>query len=181
MPKQITINDTFTSNTVSFDSANSTYNSSVSGYPVENGIGDGSGTYAGFVLTTGSGAVTNIYYNFNCSGIPEDATISSVACTARAALSTTSTRYIASGALQLCTGTTLKGSATTVSTSSATYFTLTPGSWTWNELQNAKIRFTAKRGTSSTSSTSYNVRFFGAVLTVNYSYNGTAYTIVATS
>ena len=144
MSKTINVQDTYTSNTVSFDSTNSTYASVVSGYPIENGIGDGSGTYAGFVLTNGSSAVTNIYYNFNCSGIPSGATITSVACRARASRSSTSSSYIASAYLQLCTGTTTKGSQTSVATTTATYFDLTPGTWTLAELQNAKIRF---RGT----------------------------------
>ena len=90
MSKTINVQDTYTSNTVSFDSTNSTYASVVSGYPIENGIGDGSGTYAGFVLTNGSGAVTNVYYNFDCSDIPSGATITSVACRARASRSSTS-------------------------------------------------------------------------------------------
>lgn len=181
MSKTINVQDTYTSNTVSFDSTNSNYASVVSGYPIENGIGDGSGTYAGFVLTNGSSAVTNVYYNFNCSGIPSGATITSVACRARASRSSTSSNYIASAYLQLCTGTTEKGSATSVATTTATYFDLTPGTWTLAELQNAKIRFRATRGTRSTSSTSYSLRFFGAVLTVEYTYQGLAYTVTATS
>lgn len=181
MSKTINVQDTYTSNTVNFDSTNSTYASVVSGYPIENGIGDGSGTYAGFVLTNGSSAVTNIYYNFNCSGIPSGATITSVSCRARASRSSTNSNYIASAYLQLCTGTTTKGSQTSVATTTATYFDLTPGDWTLAELQNAKIRFRGTRGTRSTSSTSYSLRFFGAVLTVEYSFQGTAYTVTATS
>lgn len=181
MSKTINVQDTYTSNTVSFDSTNSNYNSVVSGYPIENGIGDGSGTYAGFVLTTGSNAVTNVYYNFNCSGIPSGATITSVSCRARASRSSTQSNRIASAYLQLCTGTTTKGSQTSVATTTATYFDLTCGDWTFAELQNAKIRFRATRGTSSTSSTSYSIRFFGAVLTVEYTYQGLAYTVTATS
>lgn len=181
MSKTINVQDTYTSNTVSFDSTNSEYASVVSGYPIENGIGDGSGTYAGFVLKTGSSAVTNVYYNFDCSGIPSGATITSVACRARASRSSTSSSYIASAYLQLCTGTTTKGSQTSVATTTATYFNLTPGTWTLAELQNAKIRFRGTRGTRSTSSTSYSLRFFGAVLTVEYSFQGTAYTVTATS
>ena len=181
MSKTINVQDTYTSNVVSFDETNSDYYSEVSGYPKENGIGDGTGTYAGFVLKTGSSAVTNVYYNFDCSGIPEGATINSVECRARAARSSTQSRYIASAYLQLCTGTTTKGSQTSVATTTATYFDLTPGTWTRSELQNAKIRFTATRGTSSTSSTSYSIRFFGAVLTVEYSFQGTAYTVAITS
>lgn len=181
MSKTINIQDTYTSNTVSFDEANSDYYSEVSGYPAENGIGDGTGTYAGFVLKTGSSAVTNVYYNFDCSGIPEGATINSVECRARASRSSTQSNRIASAYLQLCTGTTTKGSQTSVATTTATYFDLTPGTWTRSELQNAKIRFTATRGTSSTSSTSYSIRFFGAVLTVDYAFQGTAYTVAITS
>lgn len=181
MSKIINVQETFTSNVVSFDDTNSNYASVVSGYPIENGLGDGSGTYAGFVLTTGSSAVTNVYYNFDCSGIPEGATIESVSCSARASRSSTSSNYIASAYLQLCTGTTTKGSQTSVATTTATYFNLTAGTWTRAELQNAKIRFRATRGTRSTSSTSYSIRFFGAVLTVEYTFQGTAYTITAAS
>ena len=181
MSKIINVQDTYTSNTVSFDEANSNYYSEVSGYPAENGIGDGTGTYAGFVLATGSNAVTNVYYNFDCSGIPEGATIDSVACRARAARSSTQSNRIASAYLQLCTGTTTKGSQTSVATTTATYFDLTAGTWTRSELQNAKIRFRATRGTNSTSSTSYSIRFFGAVLTVEYTFQGTAYIVAITS
>ena len=181
MSKIVNIQDTYASNIVSFDEANSDYYSEVSGYPAENGLGDGTGTYAGFVLKTGSSAVTHVYYNFDCSSIPEGVTITSVECRARASRSSTNTRYIASAYLQLCTGTTTKGSQTSVATTTATYFDLTPGTWTRSELQNAKIRFTATRGTSSTSSTSYSIRFFGAVLTVEYTFQGTAYTVAITS
>ena len=181
MSKQISVQDTYISNVVSFDENNSDYYSEVSGYPAENGIGDGTGTYAGFVLKTGSSAVTNVYYNFDCSGIPEGATINSVDCRARASRSSTSSNYISSAYLQLCTGTTTKGSHTSVATTTATYFDLTPGTWTRAELQSAKIRFRATRGTRSTSSTSYSIRFFGAVLTVEYTFEGTAYTVTAAS
>lgn len=181
MSKQISVQDTYISNVVSFDENNSDYYSEVSGYPAENGIGDGTGTYAGFVLKTGSSAVTNVYYNFDCSGIPEGAIINSVDCRARASRSSTSSSYISSAYLQLCTGTTTKGSQTSVATTTATYFDLTPGTWTRAELQNAKIRFRATRGTRSTSSTSYSIRFFGAVLTVEYTFEGTAYTVTAAS
>lgn len=127
MSKTVNVQDTYTSNIVSFDETNSDYYSEVSGYPAENGLGDGTGTYAGFVLKTGSSAVTKVYYNFDCSSIPEGATINSVECRARAARSSTQSRYIASAYLQLCTGTTVKGSQTSVATTTATYFDLTPG------------------------------------------------------
>lgn len=180
MSKQVSEQKTLTSNTVSFDSDNSKYASMASGYPIENGIGDGSGTYAGFNMTTGSGAETIIFYNFDCSDIPEGAEIVSVSCRARSSTSSSSTSYINQARLQLYSGTTAKGSYTNALTTTATYFDLTAGTWTRDELQNAKIRFYGKRGTRSTSAT-YIMRFFGAVLTVEYTVMGTAYTITATS
>ena len=49
-----------------------------------------------------------------------------------------------------------------------------------NELQNARIRLYGVRGTSNTTSTYY-FRFYGATFTVNYSIDGIAYTVGATS
>ena len=57
---------------------------------------------------------------------------------------------------------------------------MTTGSWTRNELQNARIRLYGVRGTSNTTSTYY-FRFYGATFTVNYSIDGIAYTVGATS
>lgn len=145
-----------------------------------NGYNESSNTtYATINLTTGSGATTYIYFTFNFSGIPEGATINSVSCTAKAYINTTNSSRITTRQMQLYSGTTAKGSATTVS-NSTTAATMSAGSWTRNELQNARIRLYGVRGTSNTTSTYY-FRFYGATFTVEYSINGTAYTINATS
>lgn len=145
-----------------------------------NGYADSSNTtYATINLTTGSGATTYIYFTFDFSGIPNGATIDSVSCSAKAYINTTNSSRITTRQIQLYSGTTAKGSASTIS-NSASAFTMTTGTWTRDELQNARIRLYAVRGTSNTTS-GYYFRFYGATFTVNYSIDGTAYTVAATS
>lgn len=165
----------------SFDDDNSSYYSTSSYYPISNGYSDSeSDTYAQFILNTGSSANTYIYYNFDTSEIPNNATIISVSCKAKAYVSSTSTRYVSTRQIQMCTGTTTKGSSSNVSTSS-NEITLSTGNWTLSELRNAKIRLYGKRGSRSTTSTSYYFRFYGATLTINYEVNGIAYEVTTNS
>ena len=181
MSQVINISDTISAYPSSFDSTNSTYASVNSSYPIDNGTTDSSSTtYAQFVLTTGSGAATYIYYNFDFSEIPDGATLSNLSCTAKGYVSSTSTNYINTRQMQLCTGTTTMGSAVTLS-NSASAQTITTGTWTVAQLKNAKIRLYITRGTRSTTSTSYYCRFYGATFSVTYSFQGTQYTLTATS
>ena len=181
MSQVINISDTIDAHPSSFDSTHSSYASVSSSHPVEYGETDSSSTtYAQFVLTTGSGAATYIYYNFDFSEIPDGATISSLSCTAKGYVSSTSSRYISTRQMQLCTGTTTMGSSVTLS-NSASAQTLTTGTWTVAQLKNAKIRLYVTRGTSSTTSTNYYCRFYGATFSVTYSFQGTQYTLTATS
>ena len=181
MSKQINYSDTLSCHPTSLDTTNSTYQNVNSSYPITNGYTDStSTTYAQFVLKTGSQAYTYIIYNFDTSDIPDGATITSVSCKAKGYVSSTSSRYVSTRTMQMYTGSTAKGSTVTVS-NSATEQTLSIGTWTLSELRNAKIRMTIRRGTSSTNSTSYYCRFYGATLTINYTVSGTAYTIDATS
>lgn len=147
---------------------------------ITNGYAESSNTsYATINLTTGSGATTYIYFTFDFSSIPAGATINSVSCSAKAYINTTNSSRITTRQIQLYSGTTAKGSASTVSNS--TYaFNMTAGTWTRDELQNARIRLYGVRGTSNTTS-GYYFRFYGATFTVDYSVEGTAYTIGATS
>jgi hypothetical protein len=95
MPHTINTTDSVVMHPTSFDSANSSYASVNSSYPITNGYTEGSSTsYAQFVLTTGSQAYTYIYYNFDTSEIPDGATINSVSCTGKAYVSSTSSSYI---------------------------------------------------------------------------------------
>ena len=126
-------------------------------------------TYATINLKTGSRAETYVYFPFDFSSIPDNATIDSISCKAKGYISSTSSSYINTRQMQLFTGTTAKGSATNLTTS-ATAQTLTCGIWTASELKNCRLRMYAKRGTSSTS-TSRNMRFYGAEITVTYTYS----------
>lgn len=178
MSRQIDISDTLTLYPSSVDTDKSQY-ASISNQ--SSGYDDSSSTnYATINLTTGSQANTYVYWKFDTSEIPEGATINSISCSAKAYVSSTNTRYINTRQMQLTTGTTTKGSAATISNSASTQ-NLTVGSWTAAEVRDIYLRIYVKRGTSSTSSSNYYARFYGATLTVSYSLQGTAYTITATS
>ncbi len=173
-----TINDTgtATSHPVSYDSGYSAY--SVSG--LDNALTDSdSTTYATINLTRNSNAETIIFYNFSISGIPSGATINSVTCSAKCYISTTNSSRVSSRQIRLYSGSTAMGSVYTVS-NSTTAFNMTAGTWTAAQLANAKIRLYAKRGTSNTT-TNYYFRFYGATLTVSYTYQTVAYEVTASS
>ena len=176
MSRTISIQDTIVAHptNVANDHAYASISSTTSGYT------DASSTsYATINLTTGSGATTYIYFTFDFSDIPAGATIDSVSCSAKAYINTTNSSRITTRQIQLYSGTTAKGSASTIS-NSTTAFDMTAGTWTRSELQNARIRLYGVRGTSNTTSTYY-FRFYGATFTVNYSIDGIAYTVGATS
>lgn len=176
MSRPITDSGSVSSHPISYDSGYSAY--SVSG--LENAYTDSnSTTYATVNLTRNSNAETIIFYNFNITGIPSGATIDSVTCKAKCYISSTNSGRIATRQIRLYSGSTAMGSAYTVS-NSTNEFTMTAGTWTAEQLTNAKIRLYAKRGTSNTTS-NYYFRFYGATLTVNYSINTTAYTITTSS
>lgn len=119
-------------------------------------------TYARFGIPKPYGEAY-VYYKFDTSSIPDGAEIVSVACTAKAAASGNSTTTPIKQ-LQMATGTTLKGTATTM-TSSATERTLDVGEWTLAELRDARIRPYAKTGNTTSN---YNLDFYGATLTITY-------------
>ena len=149
---------------------------------LSNGLHDFNHTsnYAQITIKTGSNAVSYYYFNFN-PDIPSDATITSVTCYARASMPTTS--GVSTRTIQLCTGTTAKGTAVTLGTgvSTITGTDLASGTtWTAAQINNATLYLYAKRGTSNTTSARY-FRFYGATLTVNYTYNQTEYEISCTS
>ena len=181
MARQVAIPYTFTTVVATYDSANSTFYQEASGYPPENGLGDGTGTYAGFHLTRGREAVTTVWYGFNCDDIPSDATITGVTLSERAAMSTKTTNYVSQATIQLYAGTTAKGSATSILETTARYFDVDGGSnWTVAEIKNCRLRAYAKRGTKQQNS-QYTMRLFGGTLTVNYTLNGMIYTVTATT
>lgn len=138
----------------------------------ENPVGKGSnntGSYATINLKTGSRATTHTRWPFDCSSIPVGATIDSVACNVAALSSSTSTKYVPTRTLQLYSGTTAKGSATTISSTKRSVYTLSCGAWTRDELQSCNLYIYAKRGTAGTSM-AIDIWFYGADLTVTYTY-----------
>lgn len=161
----------------SFDSTNSVYNTTAgdsgngvySTNYINNGLTDHtSSTRCALYAVRGSGSQSYMYYNFDCSSIPQNVTINSVSCQFKGGSQGSS--YYSSYVAQLTTGTTLKGSSTSVTGSNSSPSTVTingGSSWTRAELDNIKIKFTVTRGSSNTTTDS-TWSFFGATLTVNY-------------
>ena len=148
----------------SYDSGYSAY--SVTG--LNQGETDSSSTnYATINLTRGIGAETSIYYNFSLD-IPSGATINSVTCTVKCYISSTNNNRIATREVRLYSGSTAMGDSHTVS-NSTTAFDMECDTWTAAQLNNAKIRIHAVRGTNNTN-TNYYFRFYGATITVEYQY-----------
>lgn len=137
---------------------------------VTNGYtGSDSNTYSQINLTTGSGAITEFYYTFDLSIIPDNTIIQSVECTVAAKISSTSTSFINTSSMRLYSGSTAKGSEdTTIGRTGSVVSLNTNDTWTREELNDCRIRLYAKRGTSNTSTIRY-IRFYGATLTVTYS------------
>ena len=158
----------------SFDTTNSVYNTTAgdngvySTNYINNGLADhNSTTRCALYSRTGSGTQSYMYYNFDCSSIPQNATITSVSCQFKGG--TQGSSYYSAYTAQLTTGTTTKGTAQNISgsNSSPSTVTISGGSWTRAELDNIKIKFSVTRGSSNTSEDS-TWSFYGATLTVQY-------------
>lgn len=121
---------------------------------------------ARITMNTGANAQSWIYYKFDCSSIPANATIDSVSCSVKTAVSS-GTGNIPTANVGLCTGTTLKGSTGTATGTTARTNTLSGADWTRAELDDIRVRFYAKRATGNPSIALY-MRFYGATLTVTY-------------
>lgn len=116
----------------------------------------------------------HIYYDFSVTGIPDSATINSVTCKVAGYVSNVS--YYPE--LRLYSGTTAKGTTSTIENTSKTTVNIDPGTWTVSELSQARLYITTYRGATSNSRYFY---FYGSTLTVNYTYQGIVYEITATS
>ena len=180
MSRVISVQDSITLVPSGYDSSNSDYSGVSNSYPISNGYdGSSSTNYAYITCHTGSYAETYISYTFNVSAIPRDAVINSVSCTAKTRVSSTS--YISSSTIQLYSDSTAKGYSTSAASTSANAREInSTGTWTRAELDNVQIRLTGTRGSRNTNRAAY-LYFYGADLTVDYSINGTAYTITASS
>jgi hypothetical protein len=177
----ITKEGTISAHPASYDTSHHSYASINSSYPITNAYTDSSSTnYCQVNWKTGSNAESYVYLKFNFSAIPVGATIKNVTAKAKGYVNTTNSSRVTSRQMQLATGTTLKGSALTMSTSTSEQTFSSVGTWTRAELLDAGIRYYVKRGTSNTSS-SYNFRMYGATMTVTYEYQETTYTITVSN
>lgn len=173
MSKPISINETVTFTPTT--NTRTTNMSTSSRYPASNGYDSHTSTnYARFSITTSSTGYT--YYVFNVTGIPSIATITNVTCTAKLYVNNTSS--VTNTNIQLYSDTTAKGESKTFASTSATTVTMDGGTWTVDELANARVRF---GGTASSSNQNKYIYFYGATLSVTYSVTGTEYTITAAS
>lgn len=175
----------YTSAVTIYPSSYDSVNSSVAGIASDSGVTNGytpatSTTRVSISANSVAYGETNIYFNFDCSSIPQDAAITSVSCDAKAVISSA---YFETRIIQLCAGTSKKGSPTTVTnaTINQTVNVQTindTGTWTREELNNIKILIQGIRGSSTNN---FNISFYGATLTINYSVDGTMYEINASS
>ena len=126
-----------------------------------NPVGNGSSNTS-YASISAHRASVYAFWPFDVSVIPRSATIDSVACKAKAKITSTSN---CSGNLQLYSGTTKKGSATSLTTSATTH-NITCGTWTRDELGSICLRTYIYANSPST----YYLYFYGADLTVTYTY-----------
>lgn len=125
-------------------------------------------TYCRIAMKYGSGAASFRYFTFNLSALPEDANIVSISARFKAHSGSTNNSYIKDATAQLTTGTTKKGSAVSfLSTSNNIYTFTNTGTWTRDELLNARFYIEAHRGTQKTKSSLY-LYIYAAELTVTY-------------
>lgn len=164
---------TMSAHPTSYDTTNYSYQSISSSYPIENAYTDfDSTTLCQVNMKTGSQAETYVYLKFDFSSIPLDSTILSITAKVKATISSTGTNYVSQRYVQFYTGTTSKTSAHSIygvdASDPTTSFTSTDmGTWTRSELQDVRLKFYAKRGSSSTSA-SRNIKIYGATMVVEY-------------
>ena len=172
---------TFTSSYIpsSFDEDNSVYDHTVGDDGVYNNnyISNGftnnsSTTRCALYSVRNNGTASKMYYNFDCSDIPLNATINSVSCSFKGG--SQGSNYYSSYQAYLCSGTTNKTNAVSVtgSNSSPSTVTISGGTWTRDDLDDIKILFQVIANSSSDDST---WSFFGATLTINYTVSGSDY------
>jgi|GEM_PF-2905058 len=156
---------------ISSSSSTTSYLEYAIGYTAEDpGTETSTNTY---VKGNASGNTTtgDAIYSFDFSDIPAGATIKSVSvkCYAARENATVDSTHVCR--IAVYSGSTLKGAAQDLTSTSYSIVTLSnPGSWTRQELQNAKFHFTLGY---------YGGRIAGITWTVEYEVDGYVYTIAA--
>lgn len=155
----------------SFDSVNSKYQSEASGHPFSTIIGKGSDntdSYAEWNIVHGRFTQSRVYYRFDVSSIPMDATINSVNCTARASRQKAKVTEFSTLTLKIVVGTTEESRhATVANDESVDVYDLPSRTYTRDELTNMGIVMHSARGISSPNKDFW-VRLYGATLSVDF-------------
>lgn len=133
-------------------------------------------TYARIACKTGRNAESYVYFTFDLSSIPSDAT--NISVTARVKCNISNKSYLTTVTAQLTSGTTKKGTSTDARHTTLTTYDLTPGTWTRSELNDCRLYVYAIRGTSSTTR-SVNYDIYGADITVTYTVPTPTYRLYA--
>ena len=143
-------------------------NGNISGTHYTQCIGQGlDNTVSGNDYSSSSGSTAYIDYSFEFNQIPAGATIQTVSVKVKGHCeSTSSSSEVAT--LQLYSGSTAKGNEEEFTSTSDQTITMTPGTWTATELQNAILRFTVGY---------YGGAISGVEWTVSYEINDYVYTI----
>lgn len=131
--------------------------------------------YASFQLSGGS--TGTVYLDMSDIAIPSGATIKSVVCQATLQYNRNNSSSGFTASCRMYTGSTAKGSATTVVSAGGTdvaktTFNLSVGSWTASELASARFYLTA---TNNASSTRRYIYVYGVSLNVTYESDGVVY------
>ena len=131
------------------------------------GVGVDGSSVSGNDYSSSSGSTAHIDYSFDFSEIPAGASIQSVSVRVKGHCeSTSSSSEVAT--LQLYSGSTAKGSESEFTSTSDQTITMSAGTWTRAELQNAILRFTIGY---------YGGAVSGATWSVTYEMDGYVYTI----
>lgn len=155
----------------SFDSVNSKYQSEASNHPFSTVIGKGSNntdSYAEWKILRGKSAQGRVYYRFDVSSIPNNATINSINCTVRASRQNSRITAFSSLTLKIVIGTNEELDHTTVANDeSVAVYDLPSIICTRDELTNVGIVIHSARGLLS-GNTDFWVRLYGATLSVDF-------------
>ena len=108
------------------------------------------------VYSSGSSSTGHVYYTFDLSDIPSNATVKSVSCVVKAHEENASRSTMT---VQLYAGSTAKGSVTTVSGTENANYTLSTGTWTRAELDSLQMVMSVGY---------YGGLIAGATLTISY-------------
>lgn len=140
-------------------------------HPYSNAIGRGtdSSDYAQWYMVTGGAALTRVFYTFDLSAIPSNATITSVACSAKCQAQDGSVFRGGNNQVALWSGETSIAATGGIQAfgTSATVVTIPEATWTREQLNDCRLMIQGSRGLLGTS-TSYYMRLYGADLTVTY-------------